>query len=99
MLTPGVNLRTRQVTAIPALSKRLGFPVASIDLSRADVRLPYGIPRRINGATLKRIAGGHRSDTLLKKTSAGWQFVADDTMIDITDRSVEFKVGRLTIFS
>ena len=89
----------RQATHVPTLPKQTGFPVASIDLSRRDVGLPFGVPRYVNAATLKAMASGESFDRLLKMTSAGWVFVANDSMIDLTDGSQEFKVGKLTIFS
>jgi hypothetical protein len=99
VLPTEVRLPFRRTKSVPDLAKPQRFPVASIDLSRADVGLPYGVPRKVNAATLKKIAGGRRSDRLLKKTPLGWEFVADDVMIDLSDSSVEFKLGRLTIFS
>lgn len=99
VLPVDVRLTTRQVRHVPQLAKPRRFPVASIDLSRADVGLPYGIPRHVNAATLKALAGGRRFDNLLRKTSAGWELVSDDTVIDLSHNSAEFKLGRLTIFS
>jgi hypothetical protein len=87
------------VTHVPAIQAPRRFPVASIDLSRPDVALPYGVPRYINAATLKVIAGGHRFDTLLKKTRTGWKFVEDDAMIDLKNSQQEYRLGKLTIFS
>jgi hypothetical protein len=86
-------------THVPPLNTPRRFPVASIDLSRREVGLPYGVPRFVNAATLKAIAGGRPFDRLLKKTRAGWEFVPNDTRIDLTDASQEFRLGRLTIFS
>jgi len=73
--------------------------VASIDLSRKEITLPYGIGRFVNAATLKRIAGGQAFDQLLRKTSKGWIFVLDSERIDLTDNAQEFRLGALTIFS
>ncbi|HLG56876.1 MAG TPA: hypothetical protein VI485_16175 [Vicinamibacterales bacterium] len=73
--------------------------MASIDFSRPDIGLPYGIPRHINAATLKTIAGGRSVDRLLRKTGAGWVFVRDEEMVDLADGSQEYRLGRLTIFS
>lgn len=89
----------RHVTHVPSLRKQTRFPVASIDSSRRDVGLPFGVPRHVNAATLKAIAGGKTFDRLLKKTDVGWEFVENDAMIDLTDGSQEFKLGKLTIFS
>ena len=93
------RFRSRQVTHVPTLPKQTRFPVASIDFSRRDVGLPFGVPRYVNAVTLKAMAGGKKFDRLLKKMDAGWEFVDNDTMIDLTDGSQEFKLGKLTIFS
>ncbi len=94
-----VRPRTRVVTHVPSLQAQGRFPVASVDLSRKDAALPFGIGRYVNAATLKAIAGGRRVDQLLKKTPAGWEFVPNDTRIDLQDSTQEFRLGRLTIFS
>jgi hypothetical protein len=94
-----VNLDHRRVMRVPLLEAPQRFPVASIDLSRSEVGLPYGIPRYVNAATLKVIAGGRWIDSLLKKTRSGWEFVQNDALIDLTDGAQEYRVGRLTIFS
>lgn len=92
-------LRRRTPAHVPGLPAPRRFPVASMDLSRKDVALPYGVGRHVNAATVKAIAGGRRSDRLLKKTPAGWEFVPNETLIDLTDNTQEFRLGRLTIFS
>lgn len=99
ILPARVNLGSRRVTRVPPLQPQQRFPVASIDLSRRDVPLPYGIKRYVNAATLKAIAGGRPVDRLLKKTRSGWEFVQNDVLIDLTDGSQEYRLGRLTIFS
>ena len=81
------------------LKKQERFPVAALDFSKKDVGLPYGVPRRVSARTLKELAGGGRADRLLKKTPAGWEFVEDSTFVDLSDNKVQFKLGRLTIFS
>jgi hypothetical protein len=91
--------RTRVVAHVPILKAPRRFPVASLDLSRKDVSLPYGLGRYANAATVKAIAGGGRFDRLMRKTAGGWEFVADGTRIDLTDGAQEFRVGRVTIFS
>jgi hypothetical protein len=99
VLPSSISVTAPNVKYVPPLEKLRRFPVASIDLSRADVGLPYGTPRRVNAATLKVLAGGQKADSLMKKTQDGWVFVDDDAMIDLADNSLEFKLGRLTIFS
>ena len=92
------RLRNKPPAPIAPLAPKR-FPVAPIDLSRPDVALPFGLPRRVRAATLKSLAGGHATDQLLRKTLSGWEFVEDSSVIDLSDNSVEFRVGRLTIFS
>lgn len=99
VLPARVSLGNRRVTHVPPLQAPQRFPVASIDLSRRDVGLPYGVQRYVNAATLKAIAGGRPVDRLLKKTRSGWEFVQNDAMIDLTDGAQEYRLGRLTIFS
>ena len=86
-------------TQVPALEKQKRFPVASVDFSKSDVGLPYGAPRKISAAALKQLAGGGRTDQLLRSTRSGWEFVPDATLIDLTDNSAIYKVAGLTIFS
>ena len=94
-----VRPHTPQVQRVPVLKKQERFPVAALDFSKKDVGLPYGVPRRVSARTLKELAGGGRTDQLLKKTPAGWEFVEDSTLVDLSDNKVQFKLGRLTIFS
>lgn len=89
----------------PTIARRLAtlpqqrqFPM-TLDFSREEVRLPFGVPRFINAATLRVIAGGRRFDQLLKKVDGAWEFVEDDTMIDLTNSAEQFRLGRLTIIS
>lgn len=98
VLPPRIGFRNG-VTQVPGLDPQQRFPISAIDFSRRDVPLPYGIPRHVNAATLKVIAGGRRFDSLLKRTGSGWEFVEDKTVIDLRDGSQEFRLGRLTIFS
>ena len=86
-------------THVPALAEQKRFPVAAIDFSKKDVGLPYGVPRKVTARTLKELAGGSRTDQLLKATRSGWEFVPDATLIDLSDSSVVYKVAGLTIFS
>jgi hypothetical protein len=86
------------VRRVRTLPEERRFPM-TLDLSRKDVQLPFGVPRFINAATLRAIAGGRRSDQLLKKVGGAWEFVEDDTMIDLTNPREEFRLGRLNILS
>jgi hypothetical protein len=45
------------------------------------------------------MAGGRPFDRLLKKVGSAWQFVKDDTMIDLFNGTEQFKLGRITIYS
>ena len=85
----------RQLAVLPQQQRFL----MTLDFSRAEVRLPFGVPRFVNGATLRAMAGGRPLDQLLKKVGDVWEFVEDDTMIDLTNGSEQFRLGRLTIFS
>lgn len=65
----------------------------------ADLDLPFGMPRFVNAATLKRMLKAKRSDLLLKKSGARWEICEDSTRIDLTDDSIEFRLGAVQIFS
>jgi hypothetical protein len=91
-----VNLVNRPIHSLPEQQR---FPL-TIDFSRKDVRLPFGVPRFVNAATLRTMAGRENgSSRLLKKIGNAWEFVADDSMIDLEDRSVQFRLGQVTILS
>jgi len=65
----------------------------------ADLDLPFGMPRFVNAATLKRMFKAQRSELLLKKVGERWEICVDSTRIDLTDDSVEFRLGAVQIFS
>ena len=94
-----VHPRVPKPSHVPTLPKQRRFPVAALDFSKQDVGLPYGAPRKVTARTLKELAGGSRTDQLLKNTRSGWEFVPDSTLIDLSDNSVVYKVAGLTIFS
>jgi hypothetical protein len=85
----------RRLTALPEPRR---VPV-TVDFSRPDVRLPFGVPRFVNAATLRAMAGGRPFDRLLKKIGDAWEFVKDETMIDLLNGTQLFKLGRITIYS
>ena len=85
----------RRLTALPEQRR---VPV-TVDFSRPDVRLPFGVPRFVNAATLRAMAGGRPFDRLLKKVEDAWKFVKDETMIDLFNGTQLFKLGRITIYS
>ena len=94
-----IRPRVPKPSHVPTLAKQRRFPVAALDFSKKDVGLPYGAPRMVTARTLKELAGGKRTDQLLKNTRSGWEFVPDSTLIDLSDGSVVYKVAGLTIFS
>jgi hypothetical protein len=64
-----------------------------------DLKLPFGMPRFVNIATLKRMLNAQRSDILLKKLGARWEVCEDSTRVDLLDQSVEFRLGAIQILS
>ena len=89
----------RRSRPVGALSAQDRFPMATVDFSRPEVLLPYGMPSVVNAATLKTMAGATRRHQLLKQVGKEWTFVPDDTLIDLRDRAQHFKLGTLTILS
>jgi hypothetical protein len=65
----------------------------------ADVRLPMGMPRFVNVATLKRMLNAKRSDTLLRRAGDRWEIAEDGVQVDLLDDTVEFRLGSIQIFS
>lgn len=65
----------------------------------ADLDLPFGMPRFVNAATLKRMFKAHRSDLLLKKMGERWEVCENSNRIDLADDSIEFRLGAVQIFS
>jgi hypothetical protein len=57
------------------------------------------MPRFVNAATLKRMLKAKSSELLLKRTGDRWSVCDDSTRIDLTDDSVEFRLGEVQIFS
>ena len=92
-------LALRNVGEVAALPETERFPVASPDNTKADVALPFGVPRHVSAGTLKRLAGGTAADTMLELINGAWDFVSDDARIDLKDRSRVFRVGRALILS
>lgn len=64
-----------------------------------EVALPPGTPRYINAATLKRLLGGNRKDRLLQKSGDSWSICDDGTVVDLSDASVEFRLGPVSVYS
>ena len=65
----------------------------------ADLDLPIGMPRFVNAATLKQMFKADRTDLLLKKVGERWEVCENSTRIDLTDDTVEFRLGAVQIFS
>ena len=86
------------ITMPAELPARRRFPVRTRTGSNV-VSLPFGVPRIVRAAALKRIAGGRRSDALLEQQGDIWAFVADDALVDLTDISRVFRVGQALIHS
>ncbi len=90
-----------------ALSVPRGTGTASrdfgtLDLSvtgTAEMKLPFGMPRFVNAATLKKMLKAKRSELLLRRTGERWEICEDSTKIDLTDDSVELRLGAVQIFS
>ena len=64
-----------------------------------SVKLPYGMPRFVNAATLKRMLKAKPSDMLLRRVADRWEIAEDGLGIDLLDESVEFRIGAVQIFS
>ena len=66
---------------------------------RADLELPFGMPRFVNATTLKQMLKAKRSDVLLRRVGSQWEICDDSQRIDLRDASVEFRLGAIQIFS
>jgi hypothetical protein len=98
------NLKTLSAStfAMPraegTMSNLLGN-AALTDLGVEDLRLPFGTPRFVNAATLKRMCRAKRSALLLKRVGERWEVCENSATIDLLDASVEFRLGEIQIFS
>lgn len=90
-------LGAREVADFPGLPPVERFPISGVEA--ADVPLPYGVPRHVRAGLLKLLAGGREIDALLERRGDTWEFVDEDALIDLRDRSRVFRVGRSLIFS
>ena len=111
MLQP-LNEPTSRRARLQKLPRRqFSVPVASGYLSRAagiaalqtlgqkELELPFGMPRIVNAATLKRMLKAKRGDVLLRRVGLAWEVCENATKVDLTDDSVEFRLGHVQIFS
>src|SRR5207249_4817505 len=55
------------------------------DGNHLQIELPFGTPRRVNVATLKRLLGGSPTDALLRKTGSTWSICDDGMQVDLLD--------------
>ena len=64
-----------------------------------ELTLPFGFAeRQVSAATFKALAGRSR-DNLFRKDGPVWQFVENAEVIDLDDKSVLYRLGRVEIFS
>ncbi|HZP17925.1 MAG TPA: hypothetical protein VFB00_08175 [Terriglobales bacterium] len=80
------------------LSRAAGISELSATGS-AHMRLPLGMPRFVNVATLKRMLKAKRTETMLRRVGDQWEVCEDATQVDLLDDSVEFRLGAVQIFS
>lgn len=111
---PSVQLaqpRTRRGARLAAITERK-LPVERVSgrmsrafgdslqtIGSAELKIPGGMPRFVNAATLKRMLRAAPSDTLLKRSGAQWEICENSTRIDLLDDSVEFRLGTIQVFS
>jgi hypothetical protein len=69
------------------------------DGSRLEIELPFGTPRKVNVATLKRLLGGSPTDALLKKTGSTWTICDNAMPVDLLNRRVQFRLGQVAVLS
>jgi hypothetical protein len=94
------GLPNNRVGSVPSLPPPRRFPLTSEGSGTTGVTLPYGLTRFIRASVLKRIAGGRVTDRLLRRTPSGqWAFVENTEVIDLSDATQVFKLGKLAIFS
>ena len=95
------ELRTASF-AVTKTSGTISRAAGSAELEAAgveDLQLPFGMPRFVNVATLKRMLRAKRSEVLLKRSGGGWVVCDNSARIDLLDDSVEFRLGAVQIFS
>ena len=106
----GRNNVAAKLLKLPA-AERLSVPrgtgtasraLGTVDLDIAgvaDAKMPFGMPRFINAATMKKMLKAKRAELLFKRVGERWEICEDSTRIDLTDDSVEFRLGVVQIFS
>jgi hypothetical protein len=91
-----------QTIVIPKGVGSMSRMAGTVDLENrgvANLDLPFGMPRFVNAATLKRMLKAKNSDLLLKRSGERWTICDDSTRVDLADDSVEFRLGAVQIFS
>ena len=94
-----MEARSFAVTKTAGYISRMAGTADLQDAGRSDLRLPYGMPRFVTVATLKKMLKAKRSDLLLKRDGERWEICDDSTRVDLLDDSVEFRMGAVQIFS
>jgi hypothetical protein len=94
-----VGSRTLSVPRVKGWMSRAAGTTRLKTLGVADIKLPPGISRFVNAATLKVMLRANRSDVLLRKSGDDWEIYPDSAKIDLADTSVEFRLGRIQIYS
>jgi hypothetical protein len=67
--------------------------------SRIEMELPFGTPRAITAHTLKLLLDAKPAEVLMRRAGTEWVICEDATPIDLLDNGVEFRLGRISIYS
>jgi hypothetical protein len=88
--------------SIPTVSGVMSRAAGTADIKTLDMThmdLPFGMPRFVNVATLKKMLKASRAELMLKRVRDHWEICENSLMVDLTDDSVEFRIGLIQIFS
>jgi hypothetical protein len=66
---------------------------------RIALERPFGMPQFVNAATLKAMLGARTSDVLFRLVGRHWEVCPDSFVVDLDNRTVLFKLGRVQIYS
>jgi hypothetical protein len=64
-----------------------------------NLNLPLGSPRFVNIGTMRKMLNAKNSDLILKRNGSQWEIQEDHMRVDLTDDSVEYRVGDVQVFS
>jgi len=95
------QLESREFS-IPTVSGVISRAAGTADIQTLGVThldLPFGMPRHVNVATLKKMLKAKRSELMLKRVGDRWEVCENSMIVDLTDDSVEFRLGLIQIFS